>query len=424
MLVVQGLFMSLTFWGIYKIAGLFFEFNKAAVTTILSYGVLLTTYGFGNYTEEYSLVFIVFSIYLGMKYFLEIEEKEEGHPWQYAVWYGISFMCIAFMRVTNAIAICCLIAVILLHLVLQKQWMNILQNVLAFFGGGAMAFLSVSLYFACKHAWYDMIYGTFIHNVLYAGKSGIMEGLGERWRVVVVALFTTGMLLGISIVFMIVKKKKSRLIGIYGILVSVVSCILFFRINRYLHYYIITLPYFVLAAGMTEKMKQDCKEKILGRGVYTLACMLIVVQVILTGIKIPKQIERTKEMREYGQDYARCSHQLMSYIPEEEKEEVLVFGTNDLSQFYLLEDLKPIYKYFILQDWMSGTSDSIKEEIKNYLQNTPPKWLIIDAEKNTENIQGKMCETFKNIIEEKYELVDSEKMKKHHICMQVYRLKQ
>lgn len=176
-------------------------------------------YLIGNYTEEYSLVFITFSIYLGVKYLLQVNWKKKEtllHPWKYAVWYGIAFTVILFMRVTSAIAIVCLVFVILCILLRFGIWKNLLENMGGFLFGVTIVFVPFSLYFLIKGAWYDMMYGTIIHNIMYASRSSIFMQTGAPWKSVLIALFTTGVLLVASILYWIYERKNNWILGAYG----------------------------------------------------------------------------------------------------------------------------------------------------------------------------------------------------------------
>jgi len=135
--------MTVTFCVLLRIMLLFTNKYIAFLGVVFSYGILAATYDLGNYTEEYSLLFITVSMYLGIKFLLKNETETKEHPWKYAIWYGISFAAIALMRVTSAFAICCIILVILCILVKNKLWKNIGQNILAFGVGMCIVFFSI-----------------------------------------------------------------------------------------------------------------------------------------------------------------------------------------------------------------------------------------------------------------------------------------
>ena len=426
MMIVQWTFMVAAFYGIYKIAGLFMGYGSSLIVTVLSYFVLVPTYGFGNYTEEYSLVFLTFSIYFGVKYFLKLDwSKKETleHSWTYAVWYGISFMCILLMRVTNALAICCIIFLVLCILLRYKMWKNIGENIAGFLLGCMIAFAPFAIYFACHGALYDMIYGTLIHNVLYASNASIFTEVGAAWKSACIALFTTILLMVVSAVYLFVCKGRQWILGVYGLLTSCTAMVLFISINRYLHYYMISVPFFALAVGLTVKMKVHAKEHIIKRLAFYGACAGIVLQVVLGIARTQRQSHSNHVFQDYAKAYKGCYEQLMSHVPGDDYDDFLVFGSNALSQWYLLGDIEPIYKYCFLQGWMSSCSSDIKKEVTAYLEQEPAKWLVVDADFETEEMLENNCPEYVSMIKERYELVDTAKMNNDFKCFQLYERK-
>lgn len=423
-LLMQWLFMSANFFGIFKIARLFLRYSSAMLATIASFLILIPSYSFGNYTEEYSLVFITFSIYLGVKYLLQVNWKKKEtllHPWKYAVWYGIAFTAILFMRVTSAIAIVCLVFVILCILLRFGIWKNLLENMGGFLFGVAIVFVPFSLYFLIKGAWYDMMYGTIIHNIMYASRSSIFMQTGAPWKSVLIALFTTGLLLVVSILYWIYERKNNWILGAYGTFLSIVTLGLFFSINRYLHYYLISVPYFVLAVGMIAKMRVCAKDKLYKKVLLFCCYFLLIVQAAL-GIERWKRQEYSNDIfRGYAKSYKSCEEQLMAHIPAMEKDDFLAFGSNALSQWYLLADVDPSYRFCFAQSWMASCSDKLKTEISEYLNDKPAKWIVVDVDYDTEEMETEYCAEFADIIQKRYALIDTAKMKDNHICFQLYR---
>lgn len=423
LLMIQCVFMSFNFLGVYKLARFFMGYGLSCLVTIISYLILLATYGFGNYTEEYSLLFIVYAIYLGVKYLLHASEEyyEKGHPGKYAFWYGISFMAILCMRVTSALAICCVILVILVQLIKQKKWKNILENVVGFVGGCLIVAIPFCFYFFYHGALYEMLYGTIIHNILYTNESSIFFE-GDQWRSVYIALYTDILLALISVLHILIKKKEQIQLPILGLLMSVLSVLMFIKMNRYVHYYMIILPYFALAVGMTVLLVREKRKSFFIQFVKCVAIVLVGIQLLLSITRISMRKHNTSVFQAYASEYAKCIDTMMNIIPEQEKEDILVFGSNACTQIYLVADIKPTFRYCMEQGWMSSCSEDIKVDVMDYLKGSPAKWLIVDADVNTEKIAENHCQEFADIIQDRYQLVDTEKMENDGLCFQLYEL--
>lgn len=86
-------------------------------------------------------------------------------------------------------------------------------------------------------------------------------------------------------------------------------------------------------------------------------------------------------------------------IPAGERSSVL--GYNVPADWYLTTDMIPCYKYFTLQDWFAKADPSIAAEIDQFLEESPPLWIVTNHMKPIENTQ------VQKIITNNYRLVAS-----------------
>lgn len=119
----------------------------------------------GNLTEEFSMPMLLASMYYELKYLLSEEDKHS--PWS-AFFYGILIGLIGFIRLNNAVIVCALLLCIAVLLIKKKLWLNLLCNLTMGVLGLAAMTGPVCFYFYRHGALYDMIYGTFLHNLIYA----------------------------------------------------------------------------------------------------------------------------------------------------------------------------------------------------------------------------------------------------------------
>ena len=417
--VIQCLFMIPTFILIYKLSGLFLNEKLSMITTVLSFIVLKITYDCGNLTEEYSLLFIMASLYVGFKYLKKIDfDKEEtiSYPWKYGLINGASFMWMFLLRVTNAISVCTLVLVVLVILLKNKKYKNILHNAVSFIAGALIVFLPFAVYFTIKDSFYDMMFGTIIYNILYAAESSF-----SLTGAVILAMFSSIMMIIISILHIICTKRKRDIMGIYMLFTAIVSLILFTRMNGYEHYYMITLPYFAICVGFIWDIK---KEKVLKRIALFTGSTLLIIQVLFGGYKIIRYKSSLEHFDAYTKEYQAFVDEFNSHIPENEKEQVLTFGRNSLSAWYLVNDIDPTFKYCFVQDWQAKNSEKMTDEIFNYLNNKPAKWLVTNADPKTNEIYMPYNKEFEKVILERYELIDSYSIKTNYESYNLYRLKE
>lgn len=190
-----------------------------------------------------------------------------------------------------------------------------------------------------------------------------------------------------------------------------------------MHYYIIVMPYFVIAFGMYIDCVKQFPKKIVYRFCYCCLGLIFVFSVIMSATRIQRQIFSTKVFINYAKQYKNSCKELMDEIPKEEKNNFLVLGSGALSQWYLLSDIQPTYKYCMEQGWMSSCSEKIKEEILEYLNDKPAKWIVTDADYDTEEMLDYYTPEYRQIITEKYELIKKTKMDQDKRCFLLYRKK-
>ena len=417
---VQWIFMSVSFFVLYLAARIYLNRLTASLVVLASYFILSITYGQGNLSEEYSLIFIISSIYLGMKYIKNVEEKGiVNHPFCYAVWYGVSFTSILFLRVTNGVAICCLIFVICILLIKDKKFVNLLQNACAFLAGACILFIPFSVYYYLKNSWYDMIFGTIIYNVLYASESAMVFD-----KSVLVGLFSGFLLMIVSVLHIICTKKTKDILGMYSFFTATLSLIMFTQMNGYGHYYMITLPYFMISVIFIKDIyNSKIKSKVIKRCLVCGLGCFVFIQMGLAGYKTVRQIKEYQINKNYQKEYLEFCQYFNQYIPSEEKEDVLTFGRNSLSSWYLVNDVNPPYKYCFVQDWQAKNSEKMTKEILAHLNENPEKWLITNADYDTKEILMNYDQEFKNIIIDKYDYIDSYTVKQNFETYNLYKLK-
>lgn len=400
--IVQWLFCIVTFMFLYKISRLFTNEKKSMLVVLASYLILTITYGGGNFTEEYSLLFIVSSLFFGLKYLNGYDEKEKStwkHPAKYAFVYGMSFMAILLMRVTSAIAICCLVFTILCILLWKKEIKNLVKNIVVFLGGAFLFLLPFAVYFYKQDSLYDMLFGTIIYNFLYASNAtlSITKGL-------LLCFFIDLVLFIIGIMHVILSKETKDILGYFSIFLSVVSVIMLLKMNSYEHYHMITLPYFVIATGLAWEFPKNEKKR--GKLFWKIAILMFVLQIaggIYTVVQQEKIIASSKK---YVKEYMDCCEEFQKYIPKGEKN-VLTFGRNSLSAWYLVNDIDPSFQYCFVQDWQAKNSEIMTEEIMNYLNGEPAEWFVTNGDYDTKELYMPYNKKFKEIIMERYEYITS-----------------
>ena len=172
---LQGVFMLAFLEVSYRIFRLFLKELLAIILPVVMQIILCRTFDEGNMTEEWSLLFLAVSFYYLIKWLKTYQDGKKTHPPFYAFIYGICFACILFLRVTNAIGICCCVLIIALFLVINGCWKNLLQNIVSILCGVLLVIVPFCIYFYAKGCLYDMWYATILFNLSYGMENGLVD---------------------------------------------------------------------------------------------------------------------------------------------------------------------------------------------------------------------------------------------------------
>ncbi|RJP52237.1 MAG: hypothetical protein C4557_06595 [Anaerolineaceae bacterium] len=118
--------------------------------------------GYGNYTEEYALLFNA----AGLILFLSMVDKENDY-WRY-VWVGALFGLSFTFRANNIGGLFAILAAVFLFYVFKRNFAEMLRIVLATLAGFALPLLLWTIYFALPGAAGEMIYASLTFNFSYS----------------------------------------------------------------------------------------------------------------------------------------------------------------------------------------------------------------------------------------------------------------
>lgn len=374
--LIQLIFLTITACGIYKILRLYFSTKKSLILTIFSFFILNIYFSGGNLTEEYCLPFLVWSTYLAVKYIKNSKEDEEHNP-LYSLVYGISFAVCALTRITNAFPLCCVVLCGFVLLLKRKQWLNIIKNILFFILGIIVMSIPFVAYFWINGALYDMIYATFIYNFRYAsaanGRLPIVENI-IAMKIELLPIVCSG-IIGIS---GWVYKKENNIVNGYVLLGSAMAIVFQLNSRPYAHYLMIWLPVIIVSVGI---IGQIAEEKKIGNIVVLCGAICTVLIFCKNGLLIHDS-ERIYQ-DDIGKIYREEVRNIVEQIEPENRDKVIAYNVSPY--FYLMSDVKPCYKYFVLQDRQSSLDKEMYNEIENEIKSLEAKYIVISAEE-THNV--------------------------------------
>ena len=361
---------------------------KPMLPVITSAAIMFFTFCHGNLTEDYSLPLIYISIYFSVKYYISGEEK---HPPMYALLYGVAFGLIAFIRINNALIICILILCIAIDLIIKKQFKNLAANILAGLAGIIIVAAPICLYFYLHEALYDMLYATFLYNLLYAEESSHISIFSAQLPKLVV-LYAP---IVFALLIFIKEKSKPKAFRLTMITATALSLLMLIYANVYEHYFTLAIPVFTVAVAIALP-DADIRRifKTAGGKKSAVAIALGVITVVYIGLSAYRAAAPIYKGYLTDISYDRY-HQMSAaadIIPENERDSVIGFSIPP--EWYMDCDVVPCYKYYIFQHWWTTSELDVYGEFLNYVETEHPKWLITRVKMEDEGLLSIMDDNY------------------------------
>lgn len=384
------------------------------VVTLL---ILRQTYAGGDRTEEFCLPFIVYSAYFQLKYLMLAKTassdvpampKEAGESseetlvpsdlyesrgtindhnplWTllYGVTFGICLMTRATNFITAGVGALCIVALLLYG----KRFKCVLFNVLAFVGGTVLIIVPFSLYFATMGCFDEYIFATLTFNVLYSNSFGPWI-LTANIKDILIYLYYTipfSCALVAGILFLALKKKR---LAVYCLLCWCLEAYLFFSSAAFTFYAAITTAQCAILINAACELNGGWG-KVFKIGI----CAALALYAALSAVNMVRVSHRALSQENPELVPAQ---ELIETIPENERQEVMLFGNNWTKPLYLEYGIHPQYKYYNIQAWHSNFSGKVREEVHDQFANGDAKYIVVDETQSY----------IADILEERYDLVN------------------
>lgn len=393
--LLQWLFMGVNLVLIFKMGRLFLEKKCCWVPVAFFLLILAATFEGGNLTEEYSLPLLFLPLYLATKYFKLEPLGKAKHPPLYALVYGICFTLIIFIRLNNSVFIGAIVLVVMIQLLANRSFRNFFDNVLTFLSGSFFVGSLVAIYFLVNHALGDMIYGTFLFNLKYAGG---MSGISTPAEFVKFSYGITPVIFSFSMGVYYLLKKAGKEIGwllISGSLITFFSLLLG---GVFYHYFILTTPCFVLAIILLIELYLTKGKTLIQENDRVVLVGVLALLLITVGSYLNFSYQTVREIaaEQPNNSYYENALTIKNLIPAAELDSVL--GYSVPAGWFLKAEITPCYKYFTMQEWWGRYDPQVLIDTNKHLENDPPKWIVLnnDPQKN---------QTLYAVLAMKYELI-------------------
>ena len=387
--LLQCVLLLADFILIEKIACLFRVKPYASILVFLA--LFLLTFEHGGMTEEFSMPFILIGMYYELRFLISEEEK---HDPGIAFLYGVILGALVFIRMNNAIVLCALLLGIIAALIQNQQWVNILINIICGIAGLLVIAIPVCSYYYWHGALNDMVYGTFLHNLVYAKNNTHYPILSSSFLYFLILFLPAFYAMGVFW-----KKWKTERNRLYASLLfaTALTYAMLAYTNVYLHYFMLGIPLVITAAaadggislaGFKEKAasRMAGKESKTMYGISFSAAALTgitAIYMLLSVLSACAPVYKTYlsdiALREYEQ-----VQEGLSVIPEEERDSVIAYDV--LATYYYHADIIPCYKYFTLQRWLTTEKINVNREFMHYVAEEHPLWVVIPTNEKNKTI--------------------------------------
>lgn len=183
-------------------------------------------------------------------------------------------------RLTNAFPLVATIFVITIFLIFKKEYINIIQNIMAIILGAAILIMPYVLYFYIKDALYDMVYATFIYNIRYSINNSVgLSQIDIIKKYIYMMILICTLIMGLYAI-----KLKNKVLRYSVIMMSIIGIVFHFKFIFYMHYYMIYIPIIIMSLIGINGIKLKKDEKIEG-GYHYLVILALIWIVVLSGVK-------------------------------------------------------------------------------------------------------------------------------------------
>ena len=382
-MAMQTINMAFTLFFIYLIGEYISEkWYVGIASSLLSVFVLFMPYCDGNYTEEYCMPFLFASFYLAIK-----SIREEKYKIPNVILYGITAGICLMTRATNFLPVAVCILVIIVLLVMKKDYKNIFISGLVFIGSMLVVVAPFAIYFAAKGLFGEFINGSFLYNFKYLTNS--TPWVLEKNSLETINNFVLCYFCVFLMVFPITLAETARERVLYILLPAFELALFCYGIFFY-HYPMIAL--FQVALFVAYTYKGIIKKK---TRIFTMLAFVIVMCYFSRFELYAFLYTPIEYVEEYG------TYEIKDYevLANEVEGDFVGFGSERLKDIYLRTDRVPCSRFFSIQDWHASFDEETKQEIRADYLSGKVKNVIVEVEQYY---------TIRDILLEKYDLVDEQ----------------
>jgi len=361
------LFLSLCILGFLSVR--YLKMKSPLWIQLIYLGVISSLVSGGNLCEEYSNLFSIISIFFALRYEDDVERK---CIWSCFIPIGACFAISFLTRANNGLPIAFFFLGLLLY---NKNFSSLCRMILAFVIGVLIISLPIIIWLISHRALYASFQASILHNFLYSETVGpyvngrLKQLLTTDYGLLSILLFL------FSIVGALCIRKKRPVFSIGMIMFAAGSGIAAYISHKYyLHYLVLGVPMAVIGIILVISAVPFRYAK---PALVATSCFCLIWTIYQGYLANQLRIQDRSGINQYVEDAQR----LTAHIPLNELNSVYPYRVEP--KWYVVADILPSYKYYFLQEILADSNPEIMDEIVEYFNKTPPKWVVIYNENRT-----------------------------------------
>ena len=375
-LEILSLFASLIL--IYNIGTMYISKKKTLGVIVFFLLAYISMLWGGNCLEEFCLPLNLLVIWLNLRYF-SLNGIINKSLYLTAFITGICFTLTAFSKITAGSPLIGLVAGVFILLLIHKEFRQLGYYILYLTMGAMIAFLPLLIYYGYHNSILKMLYCTFVFG--FNRSRDLSHAVSVDLEVKLSGV-------SFSIIFILLhmfegcrgKEKNAsdtglpRNISILLLPMSIVTYLALHLGDSFIYYFITGMPCMLMSLILFLKLYDPL---ILFKDLRQSLCWLFIFIFVFhyTGESIGTvKLFLNRSDEEFQSNYYRNSKNMGLLIPESDRDSVFSFDID--MQWYEINDILPCNKYMVNLQYFIALEPSIEQELFDFMENTPPKWMI------------------------------------------------
>ncbi|WP_137597322.1 prepilin-type cleavage/methylation protein [Paucilactobacillus kaifaensis] len=375
--IFEIIFLVLDFYFLYKTSKLLINSDHVFVCSLFIMAPLVTiTFGYGNYSEEYALTFIIIALYLFTKLFFQNGSLSSTSLFMIGFLGALTF----FIRPNMIMlwVVCCIALLVAGFFSIKKSLLG--RQTFWIFLGGLCVTVIVAVYGIVTNSLKQMISSSIILNFSYAGSSLSEKYTTAKYFINVLLHNNVGFVIAFYLIYLIIEYRSfSRKAKVYNLLVFFIAVLNFLTVilsgRQYNHYLITELPYLFIFSLFALNF---IYEKLTNLKHLNLITMIIMLAFITPFVQIFKQeisyvnLE-TKSSYEFKESYLKVSSYIASNTNRNDEIYVHAIDAN----IYLQSKRFANSKLFVLPSLDYTKYSYLSSYFERKMKKNPPKYIAI-----------------------------------------------